>query len=94
MFGLVSLNKWQTNLIYDCLVNRGTMFFSNHLIQISFGSCQMVLMGENIYKKEYPPHDMMTDLANITVNLDIYDLGDFDERGMTFYVKFLIQLHW
>ena len=54
----------------------------------------MVLMGENIYKKEYPPHDMMTDLANITVNLDIYDLGDFDERGMTFYVKFLIQLHW
>jgi len=56
--------------------------------------CNLVYLNNNTYQKEYPPLQSDGYGINISVNVDILSIGNFEEIGMTFTVKFSILLEW
>ena len=56
--------------------------------------CEMVIMDEDIYKKEHPPVTKETHQTNITVDVSLFSVDDFNEIEMTYSVKFCVELKW
>ena len=57
-------------------------------------NCNLVYINNNTYQKEYPPFQSDGSEINVTISVDIISIGNFDEIGMTFIVKFSILLEW
>ncbi len=57
-------------------------------------NCSMLLMDQNLYRKEYPPLQMNRKGTIIKISFSILSFGNFEEIDMKFTVKFLILLEW
>ena len=51
-------------------------------------------MDKDIYKKELPPVARNEMRANVSVNVEVIDIGTIDEIQMTIEINFLLQLVW
>jgi hypothetical protein len=56
--------------------------------------CGMVIMDEDIYKKEYPPITKKTLHTDVKVEITMFSVDNFNEIEMTFTAKFSVHLHW
>jgi hypothetical protein len=57
-------------------------------------NCSMLLMDQNLYRKEYPPLQMNRKGTIIKISVLIISLGNFEEIDMRFTIKFLVLLEW
>ena len=56
--------------------------------------CELVLINQDLYRKEDPPYPANEHEMNVQVNFEIISIGSFEELKMTFSMKFLIELEW
>ena len=56
--------------------------------------CELVTIEGELYRKEYPPIDASGSRTNVSLSVNIQDLGSFQEISMTFRAKVYIQLKW
>ena len=56
-------------------------------------NCTLVLLNEQLYRKESPPLEM-NGIIEVKVNLTILDIGIIDEIKQTVDIKFSIWIQW
>jgi Low-density lipoprotein receptor domain class A len=56
--------------------------------------CDLVIFDKDIYQKELPPVARNETRANVSVNVEVTDIGTIDEIQMTVEINFLLQLVW
>ena len=57
-------------------------------------NCELVIVDFKRYRKEYPPIKSLTNRTEVTLSIEVLELGQFQELKMTFWAKFNIKLKW
>ena len=57
-------------------------------------NCNLLVINDDIYRKEYPSISKNSILTQVYVNITVVNIDKLDETGTTFSVKIQIQLTW
>ena len=56
--------------------------------------CALVLIEDELYRKEFPPIETFEKKAIVYLDMDISGLGSFEEISMTFRANVHLHLKW
>ena len=56
--------------------------------------CELVIIEDDLYRKEFPPIEIFEKKAIVYTDMDISDLGSFEEISMTFKANVHLHLQW
>jgi hypothetical protein len=56
-------------------------------------NCEMIEIKKDIYKKQNPPLEKISNKTNVMVNISLHSL-DFNEKSEKFKAKIGINLQW